>query len=199
MRISFKALVAALVFSTSAWAQGINPVTPLTTDQIQVSKPAFANPSNFYTTPALLGPILSVPAANLTGSTLAAGVTGSSLTNLGTITSLSAVSGTFSGQLKTTFGTPTIASGACGATTNGVITSGTNQAGLVTIGSASTTTCTISFSTTITAPNACVVFPASTGAAATGTTVAYVSSITTAQFVITGSALASTAYYYICI
>lgn len=109
-------------------------------------------------------------------------------------------SATFSGLLRTTFGTPTIASGACGTTTNGVITSGTNQAGLVTIGAATTTTCTISFSATLpNAPNACVVFPASAGGAATGTTVARVSSITTSQFVITGSALASTAYYYLCI
>jgi hypothetical protein len=39
-------------------------------------------------------------------------------------------------QLVSIFGTPTIASGACGTTTNGVITSGTNQAGLITIGGA---------------------------------------------------------------
>lgn len=121
------------------------------------------------------------------------------LTGNGTPGPITGTTGVFSGQLRTTFGTPTIASGACGTTTNGVITSGTNQAGLITIGSASTTTCTVSFSATLTnAPNACVVFPASAGAAATGTTVAYVSSITTAQFVITGSALASTAYYYFC-
>ncbi len=103
-------------------------------------------------------------------------------------------------QLITTFGTPTIASGACGTTTNGAITSGTNQAGLITIGSATTTTCTVSFSATLTAaPGACVVFPHDAGGAATGTTVARVSSITTSQFVITGSALASTSYYYLCI
>lgn len=107
---------------------------------------------------------------------------------------------TVTGLLRTTFGTPTIASGACGTTTNGVITSGTNQAGLITIGAASTTTCTVSFSATLSAaPNACIAFPASAGAAATGTTVARVSSVTTGGFVITGSALASTAYYYLCI
>lgn len=120
--------------------------------------------------------------------------------SLTVVGALVAPAATFSGLLRTTFGTPTIASGACGTTTNGVITSGTNQAGLVTIGAASTTTCTISFSATLAnAPNACIVFPASAGAAATGTTVARVSSITTSQFVITGSALASTAYYYLCI
>ena len=67
-------------------------------------------------------------------------------------------------------------------------------------GLTSTMTCTINFSTTLAAaPGACVIFPASAGAAATGTTVAYVSAITTAHFVISGSALASTAYYYLCI
>jgi hypothetical protein len=106
---------------------------------------------------------------------------------------------TVAGQLRTTYGTPTIASGACGATTNGSV-AGNNQAGVVTIGSATTTTCTVAFSATLAnAPNSCVVFPASSGAAATGTTVAYVSSITTGHFVITGSTLASTVYNYICI
>jgi len=105
---------------------------------------------------------------------------------------------TFTKQIITTFGMPSIASGACGATTNGSV-SGTNQAGLITIGSATTTTCTVSFSTTITAPNSCVVFPANATAAATGTTVARVSSIGTTSFVVSGSALASSNYYYICI
>lgn len=105
---------------------------------------------------------------------------------------------TFSGQLITTFGTPTISSGACGATTNGSV-SGNNQAGLITIGSATTTTCTVSFSTTLTAPNSCVLFPANAAAAATGTTVARVSSIGTTNFVVTGSALANANYYFLCI
>lgn len=97
-------------------------------------------------------------------------------------------------------GVPTIASGACGTGTNGVVTSGTNQAGLITIGAVATTTCTISFSATLsTAPAACVLFPQNAAAAATGTTVARVSSISTANWVITGTALASTAYYYHCV
>lgn len=106
----------------------------------------------------------------------------------------------FSERFYTTYGTPTIASGACGTGTNGVITSGHNQAGLVTIGAAATTTCTINFSTTFsTIPDSCVIFPANAAAAATGTTIAYVSSISTTQWVITGSALANAAYRYICI
>lgn len=36
------------------YAQGINPVTPAPNDLIQIIKPAFANPSNNYTTPPLL-------------------------------------------------------------------------------------------------------------------------------------------------
>lgn len=96
-------------------------------------------------------------------------------------------------------GSPTIASGACGATTNGTV-SGTNQSGQITIGSATTTTCTVSFSQTLAAaPNACVLFPENATAAATGTTVARVSAITTAHFVVTGSALASSNYYYVCL
>jgi hypothetical protein len=135
---------------------------------------------------------------NLTGATFTT-ATLNGTTTVGGPTNIAGTT-TLSGQLITTYGTPTITSGACGTTTNGVITSGTNQSGLVTIGAAATTTCTINFSTTLAAaPGACVVFPASAGAAATGTTVAYVSAITTGHFVITGSALASTAYYYLCI
>lgn len=134
-----------------------------------------------------------------TAATVATGTSGATIPLLNGDNTYSGQS-TFSGLLRTTYGTPTIASGACGTTTNGVVTSGTNQAGLITIGAASTTTCTVSFSATLAfAPNACVLFPASAGAAATGTTVAYVSSVTTSQFVISGSALATTAYRYICI
>lgn len=108
---------------------------------------------------------------------------------------------TFSGQIVSTAGLPTIASGACGATTNGAVVAGsTNQSGNITIGSATTTTCTVSFSATLgTAPNACVIFPTNATAAATGTTVARVSSITTAAFVVTGSALTNANYEYICL
>jgi hypothetical protein len=121
----------------------------------------------------------------------------------GTFTALTATGvATLSGQLVFTGqGPPTIASGACGATTNGAVVAGsTNQSGEITIGSASTTTCTVSFSATLgSAPLSCVVFPENAAAAATGTTVAYVSAITTGHFVITGSALANANYYYQCI
>lgn len=105
---------------------------------------------------------------------------------------------THSGQITSTFGTPTIASGACGATTNGTV-SGVNQSGIVTIGAAATTTCTISFSTTIIAPKACVIFPGNATAAVQGTTVARVGTPSTTAWVITGSVLANTVYSYICL
>jgi len=105
---------------------------------------------------------------------------------------------TFSGQIVSTFGTPTIASGACGTGTNGSI-SGTNQSGSITIGASATTTCTISFSTTITAPGACLIFPGNATAAATGTTVARVGTPSATAWVVTGSALANTVYSYICL
>lgn len=105
------------------------------------------------------------------------------------------------GQIFSTTGLPTIASGACGATTNGAVVSGsTNQSGQITIGSAATTTCTISWSGTLAqAPNACVFFPMNATAAATGTTVARVAAPTTGGVVLSGSALANANYAYVCI
>ncbi len=108
---------------------------------------------------------------------------------------------TLSGQLVSTTGLPTIASGACGTTTNGAVVAGsTNQSGNITIGAAATTTCTISWSATLSvAPNACVFFPANAAAAATGTTVARTGAPSTTQVVLTGSALANANYSYICL
>lgn len=102
------------------------------------------------------------------------------------------------GQFRTTGTTPTIASNACGSSTQGTVT-GTNQSGLITVGTALVTVCTISWSTTLgTAPKACLISPANTTAAATGTVAAYISSVSTTNFVITGTALASAAYYFHC-
>lgn len=118
---------------------------------------------------------------------------------LGTAQTVSA-NKTFSGQIIPAYGTPTIASGACGSTTNGTLAAGsTNQSGILQIGSASTTACTVSFSATLSvAPTACDLFPANAAAAATGTTVAYVSAPTTAHWVLNGSALANANYVYHC-
>lgn len=98
-------------------------------------------------------------------------------------------------------GTPTIASAACGTGSNGAVVAGSdNQSGQITIGSAATTTCTLSWSTTLAvAPQACVFFPANAAAAATGTTVARVGAPSTAGVVLTGSALANANYSYVCI
>jgi hypothetical protein len=107
--------------------------------------------------------------------------------------------GTFS-QIIPAAGVPTIASGACGAAANGAVVAGsTNQAGSITIGAATTTTCTITFAAGLTAaPKACVFFPMNAAAAATGTTVARIGAPTTANVVLSGSALASANYAYIC-
>ena len=107
---------------------------------------------------------------------------------------------TITGNIVNTGTTPTIASGACGTGTNGSIV-GTDNSGLVTIGAAATTSCTISFHATLAvAPNACVITAANATAAGDIVSSAiYVSSITTAQFVITGSALASNNFYYFCL
>ena len=107
----------------------------------------------------------------------------------------------FGSQIASTTGTPTIASGACGASTNGAVVSGsTNQSGQITIGSASTTSCTIAWSATLPAtPGACEFFPMNAAAAATGTTVAYVGAPTTVHVVLSGSALANANYGYVCL
>ena len=108
---------------------------------------------------------------------------------------------TFSGQIVTSTGTPTIASGACGTGTNGAVVAGsTNQSGQITIGASATTSCTLSWSATLgSAPKSCVFFPMNATAAATGTTVARVGAPSTTQVVLSGSALASANYAYICL
>ncbi len=107
----------------------------------------------------------------------------------------------FPGQIISTTGAPTIASGACGAGSNGAVVAGsTNQSGNITIGAAATTTCTIAWSATLAvAPNACVFFPANATAAATGTTIAYTGAPSTTQVVLTGTVLANANYSYVCL
>jgi hypothetical protein len=118
---------------------------------------------------------------------------------LGTAQTFSA-SETFSGQIIPAYGTPTIASGTCGTGSNGAVANGsTNQSGEITIGASATSTCTLAFSTTLgAAPLACTISPGNAAAAAWGTTGAYVSSITTGHFIITGT-LANANYYYHCL
>lgn len=112
----------------------------------------------------------------------------------GGLSALTAGAGTFSGQLRLTYGTPTIASGACGTGTNGSV-AGSNQTGLVTVGASATASCTVSFSTTLAnAPSACIVTQSAGTAELTKVT-----SISTSAFVIAGTTMASTSYYYICL
>lgn len=102
-------------------------------------------------------------------------------------------------HVRLTNNLPTISSGDCGATTNGTVSGTSNDHdGQINIGSATTTICTVTFGVTYaTAPRACVISPASAGAAAL-TVLSYVSSVGTSNFVITGAALASTSFYYHC-
>jgi hypothetical protein len=94
--------------------------------------------------------------------------------------------------------TPTIASAACGALTNGTIT-GTDQEGKITIGAATTTTCAVTFgsSTWPSAPTGCTFSPASAASAAL-TVLPYISAVSSSGFTLSGSVLASTSFYYHC-
>ena len=109
---------------------------------------------------------------------------------------------TITGNIVSAGTTPTIASGACGATTNGTVT-GSDNAGKVTIGASATTACTISFHATLAvAPSACIITAANAAAAVQVATVAtgiYVTPPTTSQFVINGAVLASTVWEFHCI
>ena len=90
---------------------------------------------------------------------------------------------------------PTVASNACGATTQGVITSGsTNNSGSVTVGTAAVTSCTVTFGggTLSAAPKACIV------QANNVLSLPYVSSIATTGFTITQVSTASDLISYIC-
>ncbi len=106
----------------------------------------------------------------------------------------------FTGQIWPDFGTPTIASGACGAGANGTLaTSSTNQAGKVVIGSSATAGCNINFSTTLTqTPVSCVVTPATALLATNQLSSVFISSVTNSAWVLTGNILASTNWYYHC-
>lgn len=150
--------------------------------------------SQTLTSKTLTSPTINTP--TISGGTVDNAAIGSTTPSTAKVTSLNA-----SGQITSTTGLPTIASGACGATTNGAVVSGsTNQSGQITIGSAATTTCTISWSGTLAvAPNACLFFPMNAAAAATGTTVARVGAPSTGGVVLTGSALANANYAYICL
>jgi hypothetical protein len=95
-------------------------------------------------------------------------------------------------------GTPTIASGACGTGSNGTLATGsTNRTGEVLVGSAATATCTIAWSAgspfTTAAPLSCTLSPGNAAGAASS---AYVSAITTAHFVISGSLTSADLYYH---
>ena len=188
-------VIPALAGTTNLWTTNngcVNfPITPTSIDGMTIGAETPA-PGNFTTLTSTSAP----SGAGITALFAAPPPLGT-----GTPAAVAGTTGTFSGQLRSTAGLPTIASGACGTTTNGAIVAGsTNQSGQITIGAAATTACTISFSATLPfAPKICVITPMNAAAAAQGTTIAYVDAPTTAGFVINGSALASANYGYICL
>jgi hypothetical protein len=94
--------------------------------------------------------------------------------------------------------TPTIASGACGTGTNGTI-AGTDLSGKITIGAVATTDCAVTFGETFAAaPAACTFSPADSASAGVGV-LPYISAIGTTGFTLSGTALASTSFYYVCL
>ena len=134
-------------------------------------------------------------------STMSGGATITGTTSIAapTVTGTALVANaTISGHLATSTTATSIVSGNCGTTTNGTV-SGTDQAGLITIGSAATTACKVTFGSTFAAaPKACIVMAANAGAIA-ATTLPYISTIATTYFTLTGAVLASTSWYYMCL
>jgi hypothetical protein len=91
---------------------------------------------------------------------------------------------------------PTIASGACGALTNGTIAAGSNDQGMIVeIGAAATTSCAISFGATwATRPRSCVFSPHNAAAAAAPASLIW----NTTTITLAGAALANTEYTIAC-
>lgn len=173
--------------------------TALTIPNATLSTPvlSLANLSS----PTLTTPVLTT--ANLSNATLTSPVL--SLANMSNATlttpvlSSATLSGTtqVTGQIVPAFGTPTIASGACGGLANGVVLAGsTNQSGQVIIGSSVSATCVITFSTTLSHVPNCVISPANVNAA-TKVAANYVSTITTTNVILAGT-LASTNQIFLC-
>jgi hypothetical protein len=106
-----------------------------------------------------------------------------------------------SGPVSCDQGTPTISSGACGSGTNGSVLGGSTQySGRITIGSASTTSCIVTWASQLAnTPAACIFFPMNATAAAVNTTQAYAGTPTNQSIVLNGAALANANYSYICI
>lgn len=93
---------------------------------------------------------------------------------------------------------PTIASGACGATTNGAPAAGsTDQSGEIVIGASATASCAVTFALTFTtAPKAVVLTPANAAAAALAAASPYVSALSASGFTFSAAVLANTSWYY---
>lgn len=115
-------IAASLLASTAASGQGINPIMPPTNWLIQVLDPAFANPSNLYTTPAklLTGGVINVANGSVAAPSIAplnSPTTGFSFPSAGTMAFSAA------GVNKLDYG---VSSGGAWSV-NAVLTMGTNN------------------------------------------------------------------------
>ncbi|MGO9744440.1 MAG: hypothetical protein ACLPN5_23545 [Roseiarcus sp.] len=132
-----------------------------------------------------------IDATASTAGTLDLGPNGDTI-SLGSSTVLANID--FAGIPYSTSAPPSIAANACGSTTQGSV-SGADTDGKLTVGTASVTSCAVSFSGTLpNAPRAVVLTPANSTAA--GSTGAYVSAISTTSWTLSGTALSGAAYYY---
>ncbi len=130
-----------------------------------------------------------------------AAITGNGIYHFGTNSLGFSTNATSAGDIDATqhwrlggAGAATIASGACGATTNGTI-AGNDHAGLITIGSASTATCAITFAGNYTTVPRAVLLQAANAGAASALSGEFISVLATTGFTISGT-LASTNWYY---
>lgn len=195
------AALIAVVFSVAAHAQSIDsngPSTPPNGTAGGCLAGTYPNPSIAsgctITSPTLVTPVIGVA----TGTSL--GLSGALTAPSTTTASGDATIGAATGNVRVGTGSvPTIASGACGAGANGTIAAGSrSNAGTVQIGAVATTTCTVVFAAAMTTAPVCVFAPADS-AGVGATVLAFVSANTVNGFVITGTALASVNFNYICL